>query len=131
MVANIETKTISKNAKWAGSDLNQRPPPCQGSLPYKETTRTGITYVSSCEAKSSGNHGPDFWSGFQLFLNKNNNHRGTRDRLNYAVRYAYILDRGDARQLLELKNEKRIHVMKSRITKVGSTRVIAGVTKDK
>jgi hypothetical protein len=28
--AELETKTIRKNAKWAGSDLNQRTPPCQG-----------------------------------------------------------------------------------------------------
>ena len=28
--ADMETKTTTKNVKWAGSDLNQRPPPCQG-----------------------------------------------------------------------------------------------------
>jgi hypothetical protein len=38
---------------------------------------------------------------------------GTRDRLNYAIKYTSILDTGDAKQLLELKNDKRIHVMKS------------------
>jgi hypothetical protein len=38
---------------------------------------------------------------------------GTRDRLNYGMKYAHILDTGDARQLLELSHEKRIHIMKS------------------
>jgi hypothetical protein len=28
----IKTKTTTQNAKWAGSDLNQRPPPCQGGI---------------------------------------------------------------------------------------------------
>jgi Archaeal phage integrase len=58
-------------------------------------------------------YGSDFWSGFQLYLNKTNNHLGTRDRLNYAMKYAYILHTGDARQLLEISHEKRIHIMKS------------------
>jgi hypothetical protein len=27
-----KTKTTTLNAKWAGSDSNQRPPPCQGGI---------------------------------------------------------------------------------------------------
>ena len=38
MPVDAKTKTIIQNAKWAGSDLNQRPPSCQGSLLSKETT---------------------------------------------------------------------------------------------
>jgi hypothetical protein len=57
--------------------------------------------------------GPDFWSGFQSYLNKNNNRLGTRDRLNYAMKYAHILHTGDARELLQLSDEKRILIMKS------------------
>jgi hypothetical protein len=57
--------------------------------------------------------GPDFWSGFECNLSKNNNHLGTRDRLNYAMKYTRILQTGDARELLELSHEKRIHIMKS------------------
>jgi hypothetical protein len=36
--------------------------------------------------------GRDFWSGFQSYLSNNNNHLGTRDRLNYAIKYAHMLD---------------------------------------
>ncbi|MFL6320345.1 MAG: hypothetical protein ACJ72Q_07720 [Nitrososphaeraceae archaeon] len=57
--------------------------------------------------------GRDFWSGFQSYLSKNNNHLGTRDRLNYAIKYAHMLDTYDARELLQLSHEKRIHIMKS------------------
>jgi hypothetical protein len=32
MPADVETKTTTLNAKWAGSDSNQRPPPCQGGI---------------------------------------------------------------------------------------------------
>jgi hypothetical protein len=114
----IQTKTTTKNAKWAGSDLNQRPPPCQGSLSPKEIIRVSFRGNNK---KSYGNqssadyvvYGQDFWLGFQSYLSKNNNHLGTRDRLSYAMKYASILDTGDARHLLELNNEKRIHIMKS------------------
>ncbi len=106
-----------KNAKWAGSDSNQRPPPCQGSLSSKQITISEGSYVKSSEHTSLANYkvtySPDFWYGFQSYLSKNNNHLGTRDRLNYAMKYAYILDTGDARQLLELSHEKRMHIMKS------------------
>jgi hypothetical protein len=98
-----KTKTTKENAKWAGSDLNQRPPPCQGKLLSKE--------ISSTDGSKSKSH--DFWCSFRSYLSKNNNHIGTRDRLNYAMKYAYILDTGDARELLELSHEKRMHIMKS------------------
>ncbi len=55
----------------------------------------------------------DFWSGFQSYLSKNNNHLGTRGRLNCAIKYAHMLDTYDARELLQLSHEKRIHIMKS------------------
>jgi hypothetical protein len=54
-----------------------------------------------------------FWKGFETFLNQTNNHRSTQDRLNYAHKYIHILQQADARELLELNGEKRIHVMKS------------------
>jgi hypothetical protein len=118
----MNTKTTTFNAKWAGSDLNQRPPPCQGLLLSNETNSIDDlvfidgNYVKSAENKSSENYmiySPDFWSGFQSYLNKNNNHLGTMDRLNYAIKYAHILDTCDARELLELSHDKRIHIMKS------------------
>jgi hypothetical protein len=59
------------------------------------------------------NNAVEFWKGFECFLSKTNNHRSTQDRLNYARRYAHILHQADARELLELNGEKRIHVMKS------------------
>jgi Archaeal phage integrase len=97
--------------------LNQRPPPCQGSLSSKEITIPEGGQVKSSEHKPLGNYkatySQDFWSGFQSYLSKNNNHLGTRDRLNYAMKYVYILETGDARQLLELSHEKRMHIMKS------------------
>ena len=49
---------------------------------------------------------------FSIILEQNNNHLGTRDRLNYARKYAKVLDTGDARLLLELRQEKRIHIVK-------------------
>lgn len=70
-------------------------------LPQKE---------SSIKCNMSGR---DFWSGFQSYLSKNNNHLGTRDRLNYAIKYAHMLDTYDARELLQLSHEKGIHIMKS------------------
>ena len=57
--------------------------------------------------------GPEFWKGFEGFLKQTNNHRSTQDRLNYARKYGHILQQVDARELLELSGEKRIHVMKS------------------
>jgi hypothetical protein len=69
--------------------------------------------MASTENKLSGSYSQVFWSGFQSYLTKNNNHLGTRDRLNYAMKYAHILDTGDAQQLLEMSHEKRMHVMKS------------------
>ena len=54
-----------------------------------------------------------FWIGFERFLIKTNNHRCSRDRLNYARDYAHILQIEDASELLELSNDKRIHIMKS------------------
>ena len=110
--AEVQTKTITSKTKWAGSDLNQRPPPCQGSLLYRDIRSNDSLFVYKDRVKSAISHS-DFWSGFQSYLSKHNNHLGTRDRLNYAIKYAYILDTGDARQLLELNNEKRIHIMKS------------------
>jgi hypothetical protein len=56
---------------------------------------------------------PEFWKGFESFLKQTNNHRSTQDRLNYAHNYGHILQQADARELLELSGEKRIHVMKS------------------
>jgi hypothetical protein len=119
--AEKETKIISKNAKWAGSDLNQRPPPCQGKLLSNENIVHLVAAnkrdsSTSSENQSSGTsmiNDSYFWSGFQSYLNKYNNHVGTRDRLNYAVKYAHILDTGEAHQLLELSPEKRMHIMKS------------------
>ncbi|MFL6320351.1 MAG: hypothetical protein ACJ72Q_07750, partial [Nitrososphaeraceae archaeon] len=112
-----KTKTTTLNAKWAGSDSNQRPPPCQGSLSSKQITISEGRHVKSSEhiplRNYKATYSQDFWSGFQSYLNKNNNHLGTRDRLNYAMKYAYILDAGDARLLLELSHEKRMHIMKS------------------
>jgi hypothetical protein len=58
-------------------------------------------------------HKQDFWSGFKSYLRKNNNHLGTRDRLKYARKYVNVLNRGDARLLLELSHEKRMHIMQS------------------
>jgi hypothetical protein len=55
----------------------------------------------------------EFWKGFECFLKQTNNHRSTQDRLNYAANYVHILQQADASELLELKGEKRIHVMKS------------------
>ena len=57
--------------------------------------------------------GPEFWKGFEGFLKQTNNHRSTQDRLNYARKYGHILQQADARELLELTGEKRIHAMKS------------------
>ena len=39
--------------------------------------------------------------------------RSTKDRLSYAYRYAHILQKGDAQELLALNNDKRIHATKS------------------
>jgi intergrase/recombinase len=55
----------------------------------------------------------EFWSGFENFLKRTNNYRSTKDRVNYARLYAHILQKGDARELLELSDDKRIHTMKS------------------
>ena len=100
----MNTKTKSSNAKWAGSDSNQRPPPCQGSLSSKEITTSDGMYIRSEENRLSGSYSHEFWSGFQLYLSKNNNHLGTRDRFNYARKYTNILDIGHAQQLLELSH---------------------------
>jgi intergrase/recombinase len=61
----------------------------------------------------SGNAIDDFWRGFESFLKQTNNHRSTRDRLNYARRYIHTLQQADGSELLELSPEKRIHAMKS------------------
>ena len=55
----------------------------------------------------------DFWKGFEILLNQINNPRSTKDRLNYALNHLHILQGADAGELLEVKAEKRIHVMKS------------------
>lgn len=54
----------------------------------------------------------EFWTSFERFLSQTNNRRSTKDRLNYARHYAHIIEKGDARELLELKDDKRIHAMK-------------------
>jgi hypothetical protein len=123
-----ETKNKKLNAKWAGSDSNQRPPPCQGSLmlaeysnyTYEAKDTEGLGGPSSGSLTAASSLVPkyeegleDFWTGFETFLTKTNNHRGTKDRLNYARRYGHILKTKDAHELLELTNEKRIHAMKS------------------
>jgi hypothetical protein len=107
-----KTKT-TLNAKWVGSDSNQRSPPCQGSLSCEEATAFEERYSKPPKNELPCIYSPDFRSSFQSYLNKNNNHLGTRDRLNYAMKYAHVLDTGDARQLLELSHEKRMHIMKS------------------
>jgi len=58
-------------------------------------------------------HKEEFWIGFERFLIKTNSYRCSRDRLNYARDYAHILQIEDASELLELSNDKRIHIMKS------------------
>ncbi|MGC2426105.1 MAG: hypothetical protein WA421_03650, partial [Nitrososphaeraceae archaeon] len=55
----------------------------------------------------------EFWIGFGRFLIKTNNPSSSRNRLNYARDYAHILQIGNASELLELSNDKRIHIMKS------------------
>ena len=40
--ADVETKNTIQNTKWAGSDLNQRPPPCQGGILTKLDHRPHI-----------------------------------------------------------------------------------------
>ena len=40
--ADVQTRTITKNTRWAGSDLNQRPPPCQGGILTKLDHRPHI-----------------------------------------------------------------------------------------
>jgi hypothetical protein len=55
----------------------------------------------------------EFWIGFERFLSQTNNHRSANYRLNYVGRYVHIIQKDDARELFELKKDKRIHVMKS------------------
>jgi hypothetical protein len=40
-----QTRTITQNTKWAGSDLNQRPPPCQGGILTKLDHRPVISII--------------------------------------------------------------------------------------
>jgi intergrase/recombinase len=84
----------AKTKTTTGSDSNQRPPPCQGLLSNEISSIDDLvfpdrSYIKSSKKESSINcmvNGPEFWSGFQSYLNINNNHLGTRDRLNYAMK---------------------------------------------
>ena len=108
--------------------MNQRTPPCQGAsfLPEGHTSVTSevqckrslkdisfLQYNDIISKLDNLIYSQEFWSGFEHFLKRTNNHRSTKDRLNYAHLYAHILQKGDARVLLELSDDKRIHTMKS------------------
>jgi hypothetical protein len=43
--AKTKKKTATQNTKWAGSDLNQRPPPCQGGILTKLDHRPVIWII--------------------------------------------------------------------------------------
>ena len=54
-----------------------------------------------------------FWLEYKEFLLKSVNNRAALDRINYAKKYWYVLNNGNAQEILSHPNEKRIHVMKA------------------
>jgi len=58
----------------------------------------------------------NLWKNYKSYLLTIVNKHTANCRLSYSKRFAYILVEGDARDILTLSNDKRIHVMKSLAT---------------
>ena len=53
------------------------------------------------------------WAKFRVYLDKNFRKNTSKARLSYAKSYCSVLLTGDARELMDLSFDKRIHAMKS------------------
>jgi hypothetical protein len=52
------------------------------------------------------------WNQFQQFLLQRTNTKTTGERIRYSKQFVSVLQTGDASPLLQLRPDKRIHVMK-------------------
>ncbi|HJU34756.1 MAG TPA: hypothetical protein VJ695_06520 [Nitrososphaera sp.] len=138
---NERVKNIEENG-WAGSELNQRSPPCQGSLlanidkvAPEQTNNQSILGVDrdfkSCplfplqgghrlnsESEEWSITTPTIiidWQQFHQFLLQRMTAKTAEDRIQYAKRYVEILanNRNACNQLLSATPNKRIHIMKA------------------
>jgi hypothetical protein len=55
----------------------------------------------------------DFWEKFHDYLLRNNKEHTAKVRLSYCRKHYYVLQEGNAQELLLLSEDKRLHVMKS------------------
>ena len=100
----IITTSIPKIYKflWAGSDSNQRPPPCQGSL-------VTLSNTSNNNMLDQG-----FWNGYKEYLQRIGTNTTVNDRYNYSIKYCkYLFDENTINELLTFSPNKRLHVMKA------------------
>ena len=98
-----------RSVKWAGSDSNQRPPPCQGITPSRNVSNFGHRF----ESNPTHFNNQEFWDSFGDYLQTQNNRTTSNDRINYAKKYYYILLNNDPSEILSLSFHKRIHIMKA------------------
>ena len=104
---------------WAGSDSNQRPPPCQGFCMQGVTTGCNVDgwgrHFKSDPAILRPDDSDDngLWLKFEQYILGRQNPHTAKDTLRYASRYAHVLEQGNAQDLLDLPNEKRTHIMKA------------------
>jgi len=89
--------------------LNPRPPPCESwrMRPKTEITAKPKLFIPKDLFTSR------FWDSFEDFVSQSCNERATKDRVRYAMKYAYCLVNGDLSELTVFSDSKRSHVLKA------------------
>jgi hypothetical protein len=134
-LTSVSEREENKEEEWAGSELNQRPPPCQGSSSSSSIMKnelvannnhefsSGVGHVfesrpthlqggQESESPSAHHHRID-WQQFHQFLLQRMTPKTAEDRIRYAKQFAMVLQSNNVGLLQQLPPNKRIHIMKA------------------
>ena len=91
-------------SEWAGSDSNQRAPPCQGGI-----LTSNVKDVDNKQIADK-----NFWNGYRIYLQRIGTKTTVNDRFNYSIKYfKYLYDENSIGELLTFSPNKRLHIMKA------------------
>ena len=104
MKISILLKKLAYFLQWAGSDSNQRPPPCQGGI-----LTSNVKHASNRDVSDE-----DFWKRYRTYLQRIGTRTTVNDRFNYSVKYfKYLFDENSIGELMTFSPNKRLHIMKA------------------
>jgi intergrase/recombinase len=88
------------------------------SVSFPSQRSTGLSYPTTKEERivEGSQFLDDHWNRYEEFLKQNFSTHTAKVRLSHSKKYCRILDSGDARELLELSKDKRLHAMKALAT---------------